>query len=200
MELEPERSSSASSDRRSSHSLGRPHARVLIAGLFAACLASSCSALGLGSTAPPTTDPAGIATVEWVIDGDTVDLLIDGNEERVRLIGIDAPESVSRNDPVQCFGAEASDALKGLLPPGTEVTIARDVEARDRFGRLLLYVRRAEDDLFVNRYLVETGFADAKFFEPNTSFEADFTRVRNEARAADLGLWGTCDGPDQPLE
>lgn len=134
-----------------------------------------------------------------MIDGDTVDLIIDGNEERVRLIGIDAPESVSRSDPIQCFGPEASDALTGLLPPGTAVTISRDVEARDRFGRLLLYIHRTEDDLFINRYLVEAGFADALFFEPNTSFEVDFTRVRNEARANDVGLWGACGGPDEPM-
>ena len=162
--------------------------------------ATSCGALGLGTSTTPSTSGAEVATVEFVVDGDTVDVIIDGVEERVRLIGIDAPESVSRNDPVQCFGPEASDALKGLLPPGTEVSISRDLEARDRFGRLLLYLRRTEDDLFINRYLIETGFADALFFEPNTSFEADFTRARNEARADGLGLWGTCDGPDQPLD
>ncbi len=167
--------------------------------LVTSMIVTACGALGLGSSAPPSTEPAGTATVEFVIDGDTVDLLIDGREERVRLIGIDAPESVSRNDPVQCFGPEASDALTGLLPPGTVVTVSRDVEARDRFGRLLLYIHRAEDDLFINRYLIEAGFADALFFDPNTSFEVDFTRVRNDARANGVGLWGSCDGPDEPL-
>lgn len=157
-------------------------------------------------SAAASCDPAGTATppdqaiVEFVIDGDTVDLAIAGTTERVRLIGIDTPESVSRDTPVQCFGAEASEALTGLLPPGTAVVIERDIEARDRFGRLLLYLRRADDGLFVNRWMVEQGFADTLFIEPNTTFEADFTRARNEARSADLGLWGACDGPDQPLE
>ena len=143
---------------------------------------------------------AGVATVDYVIDGDTVDLIIAGQEDRVRLIGIDAPESVSRDVPVQCFGAEASEALTGLLPPGSQVRIERDKEARDRYGRLLLYVHRVDDDLFVNRWLIEQGFADALFFEPNTHFEAEFTRVRNTARAEGRGLWSSCDGPDQPLE
>lgn len=143
---------------------------------------------------------AGSAVVGYVVDGDTVDLLIGGEDERVRLIGIDTPETVSRDVPVQCFGAEASAALTGLLPPGTVVRIERDQEARDRFGRLLLYLYRAEDGLFVNQWLVEQGFADTMFFEPNTTFEGPFTRVRNDARAEGRGLWAACDGPDQPLE
>jgi len=155
-----------------------------------------------GCPADQATDvvDAGTATVEFVIDGDTVDLIIAGEEERVRLIGIDTPESVSRDVPVQCFGAEASEALTGLLPPGTDVRIERDAEVRDRFGRLLLYVYRSDDDLFVNEWMIEQGFADTLFFEPNTTFEGPFTRTRNDARADGRGLWSACDGPDQPLE
>lgn len=148
----------------------------------------------------PTVSPAGVATIEWVIDGDTVDLMIAGEQERVRLIGIDTPESVSRDTPIQCFGAEASMALKGLLPVGSEVRIERDAEPRDRFGRLLLYLYRAEDDLFVNQWLVANGFADTLFFEPNTTYRSSFTDLRNQARSAALGLWASCDGPDQPLD
>lgn len=180
------------SSRRSSHSI-TGHAAVLIglsAWLLAGCPASS----------EPTADLPGQAVVHAVIDGDTVDLLIAGERERVRLIGIDTPETVSRDVPVQCFGKEASDALTGLLPSGTVVSIERDAEARDRFGRLLLYLHRADDGLFINEWLVQQGFADTLFFEPNTTFEGVFTRARNEARASSLGLWGACDGPDQPLE
>ncbi len=172
---------------------------VLGALLLSALLLSACTQLGISQGAPSGT-PMGTATVVWVIDGDTVDVEIDGERERARLIGIDTPESVSRTEPIQCYGVEASDALTGLLPPGTTVRIERDTEARDRFGRLLLYVHRAEDDLFINRHLLEQGFADVLFFDPNTAFEVEFTRIRNEARAASLGLWGDCDGPDQPLE
>ena len=59
------------------------------------------------------------------------------------LIGIDTPETVKPGTPVQCFGPEASARTKALLPPGTAVRLERDVEARDRYGRLLAYVYRA---------------------------------------------------------
>ncbi len=150
-------------------------------------------------TASPS-DSAETATVEWVIDGDTLDLIIAGRQERVRLIGVDTPESVSRDTPIQCFGEEASTALKGLLPVNSEVRIERDIEARDRFGRLLLYVYRAEDNLFINEWLVANGYADTLFFEPNIAFRSSFTERRNAARSEQLGLWASCEGPDQPLE
>ena len=69
---------------------------------------------------------------------------IDGTRERVRLLGVDAPESVHPSVPVQCFGPEASEALGGLLPAGTAVRLERDVESRDRYDRLLLYLYRAD--------------------------------------------------------
>jgi len=148
---------------------------------------------------PPSPESAEFGEVEWVVDGDTVDLIVQGEQERVRLIGIDTPESVSRDTPIQCFGAEASTALKGLLPVGTQVRVVRDEEPRDRFGRLLLYVYRAEDDLFINEWLVANGYADTLFFEPNTTYRSSFTDLRDMARDAPLGLWAQCDGPDQPL-
>ena len=155
------------------------------------------------SSAPLPTETAETAVVEFVIDGDTVDLIIDGQEERVRLIGVDTPESVSRDTPVQCYGAEASDALMGLLPVNSVVRIERDAEVRDRFGRLLLYLSRSDPtttdgELFVNEWLLTNGFADTLFFEPNTAYRSRFTRLRNSARDAGVGLWGTCEGPDQP--
>jgi len=166
-------------------------------------IAAAAAAIVITSRVEPTTTStqgAETGRVEWVIDGDTVDLIIDGQQERVRLIGIDAPESVSRDTPVQCFGQEASAALKGLLPVDTLVRLERDTEARDRFGRLLLYIYRHEDDLFVNEWLVANGYADTLFFEPNTAYQSSFTEHRNVARSAPVGLWAACEGPDQPLE
>ena len=120
--------------------------------------------------------------------------------ERVRLLGIDAPESVSPVVPRQCFGAEASAALGALLPVGSMVRISRDIESRDRYGRLLLYLHRSDDGLFVNRWLVEAGLADAVFYEPNTTHRAELEQARSIARQSGAGLWGACDGPDQPLD
>ncbi len=78
--------------------------------------------------------------------------------------------------------------------------IVRGEEARDRYGRLLLYLYRSEDDLFVNQWLLTNGFADVLFFEPNTDFQGVFTAERNKARGDGVGLWGSCESADQPLQ
>ena len=115
-------------------------------------------------------------------------------EESVRLIGIDTPETVKPDTPVQCFGPEASAHLHELLPDGTRVRVARDAEARDHFGRLLLYVWRADDDRFVNLDLVTGGFARPLSIAPNTAHAAEFAAAADEARRAGRGLWGACPG------
>jgi micrococcal nuclease len=132
-----------------------------------------------------------IGVVGRVVDGDTIRVHI-GTEETVRLIGIDTPESVDPRSPVECFGQEASAHLKELLPVGTRVRLVRDVEARDRFDRLLAYVYRVEDDLFVNRQMALDGYADLLTFPPNVAHVEDFTTAVREAREAGRGLWGAC--------
>lgn len=115
------------------------------------------------------------------------------------MIGIDTPESVSRDVPVECFGPEAKARMAELLPEGTQVRLERDVEARDRYGRLLAYVFRAEDDLFINLSLVQDGFAEAKRFEPNVARQAELDAAEVAARAEGRGLWPACGGTDTPL-
>jgi len=150
------------------------------------------------STTPPPTDsmparaPAERTVVVAVIDGDTVDVRIAGRAERVRLIGVDTPETVHPNKPVECYGPEASARLSELLPPGTEIDLAGDVEERDRYGRLLAYVLRRTDDLFVNLALVAEGYAGILPLPPNTAFAADLEAAEAAARAARLGRWGSC--------
>src|SRR5947209_3542513 len=80
-----------------------------------------------------------------------------GRRQRVRLLGIDTPESVRPNTPVQCFALEASARTKALLPKGTAVSVMGDVERRDRYGRLLAYVFRHGDGLFINLELAREG-------------------------------------------
>src|SRR3954449_5642826 len=89
----------------------------------------------------------GEATVTRVVDGDTIHVALGGADETVRYIGIDTPESVKPNTPVQCF-AEAASAANRRLVEGRRVVLTFDAERRDRYGRLLAYVRRS-DGLFV---------------------------------------------------
>lgn len=140
------------------------------------------------------------AKVERVVDGDTIEVEVDGRRESVRLLGIDAPETVSPSKPVQCYGHEASAYLAHLLPAGIGVTLVRDVELRDQYDRLLAYVVRSDDLLFVNLDLVEKGYATVLSLEPNTYYESYFATAQSHAEADRTGLWGVCGGPDVPLE
>jgi micrococcal nuclease len=94
--------------------------------------------------------------------------------------------------PVECFGPEASAHTAQLLPPGTRVRLERDVEARDHYGRLLAYVHRVDDDLFVNRSLVDGGFADVLVIEPNHAYAEELRAGRAEADRAGKGRWSAC--------
>jgi micrococcal nuclease len=136
------------------------------------------------------------ATVVRVVDGDTLVVASEGEEERVRLIGIDTPESVKPGTPVECFGKEASAHLTDLLPEGTPVRLERDVEARDRYERLLAYVYRAEDDLFVNRTMVAEGYAQPATYPPNVAHTEELVAAGRLAREEGLGLWAACGGDD----
>jgi endonuclease YncB( thermonuclease family) len=130
-----------------------------------------------------------------VVDGDTIDVELDvrpRHRERVRLIGIDTPETVKPDTPVQCYGPQAHERTAALLPPGTRVRLERDLEARDAYDRLLAYVVRASDGLFVNRQLVSEGFAHTLRIEPNTAHAAELAAAATAAERADLGLWGAC--------
>jgi micrococcal nuclease len=176
--------------------LGRPDARPLrgLAVLALLLVTGGCRGV-LTAPGGPAAD-AGTGTVVQVIDGDTVDIRLGGTTERVRLIGVDTPETVARDRPVQCFGAEASARTKALLPAGTEVRIERDEVTRDQYGRLLAYVWRTDDDVLVNLALVEGGFADAVTFGDNEALYAAFAAAEAKARADGTGLWSACGGPD----
>ncbi len=140
----------------------------------------------------------GDATVVRVIDGDTIVVRLAGTEETVRLIGIDTPETVKPDAPVECYGPEASAHLETILPPGTSVRLARDNEARDHFGRLLVYLHRAGDDLFVNLDLAQRGLARPLDISPNSARAAQISAAASQARAAGLGLWGACEPTARP--
>jgi micrococcal nuclease len=141
---------------------------------------------------------AGTANIVRVVDGDTVVVRLGGHDQRVRLIGIDTPETVSPVKPVQCYGHQASVHTKALLPPGTAVRLVRDVDERDIYGRLLAYVYRVRDGLFVNLELARDGFASLLTYPPNVAHVDQFRAAVDGARRRDIGLWRTCGGPGVP--
>jgi micrococcal nuclease len=173
-----------------------PHPRARLRALpsIVGLLAALVTLVGCRSTDPPSSDRPGDAVVERVVDGDTIDVDIGGHEERVRLIGIDTPETKDEDAPVQCYGPEASALTELLLPHGTAVRLERDVEARDDYGRLLAYVHRA-DGLFVNLELARQGAATVLSIRPNTAYAGVIAGAVDEARRAGRGLWGACPVP-----
>jgi micrococcal nuclease len=134
---------------------------------------------------------SGDGRVTRVVDGDTIHVQVGGEDETVRYIGVDTPETVKPNTPVQCFGKKAS-AYNHRLVDGQRVRLRFDAERRDRYGRLLAYVYRTKDGLFVNDALVRNGYATTLTIPPNVAHEADFRASARKAREADRGLWREC--------
>jgi micrococcal nuclease len=126
-----------------------------------------------------------------VTDGDTIRVALTGRVERVRYIGIDTPEEVRPDTPVQCYARRAA-AENARLVAREQVRLVLDVEHRDRFGRLLAYVYRASDGLFVNAALARGGFARTLTIPPNVRFADRFAALARQARRAGRGLWSAC--------
>jgi micrococcal nuclease len=124
-----------------------------------------------------------------IVDGDTIEVLVNGHQEDVRYIGIDTPESVAPGEPVECYGHQASDLNAELVEDET-VRLVFDAERRDQYGRLLAYVYVG--DLFVNAELVRDGYATTLTIAPNDSFAGLFDRLEQGAANAGRGLWGDC--------
>jgi micrococcal nuclease len=150
---------------------------------------------GRGSRATGAVRPGALlrARVTRVVDGDTVKALVAGRPDTVRYIGMDTPEEVKPGVPVECFARRAA-ARNRRLVAGETVLLRLDRNPRDRYGRLLAYVYRARDGLFVNAALVREGFARQDPFPDNRAHAALFARLDAAARARHIGLWGRC-GP-----
>ena len=123
-----------------------------------------------------------------VIDGDTVKIDYRGKATNVRLIGVDTPETVHPSKPVEAYGKEASNFTKNLLQ-GESVYLRYDVERTDTFGRLLAYLYRAPDGLFVNLEIVRQGYGHAYTQFPFKHMEL-FRYYGNRARTTGKGLYG----------
>ncbi len=126
-------------------------------------------------------------TVKRVIDGDTIIVSKPGEEDqRVRLIGVDTPETVKPNTPVQPYGKAASDYTKKHLT-GQQVRLEYDREKNDRYGRTLAYVWLG-DDMF-NVMLAKEGLARAKFYPPNDKYRILIEQAQKEAQKKQLNIW-----------
>ena len=137
-------------------------------------------------------DRAFRATVDRVVDGDTFIALVRGERVRVRLIGVDAPESVKPGYPVECWGHEASGVLTRLLPEGTRVRAAYQPGGRtDVYGRDLWDVW-LPDGRFLQAVLVRRGAAEAVAYRPQVAHATYLEQVEAAARARRVGLWGHC--------
>lgn len=154
--------------------------------------ASSISLPSPTAAAPPIA-VACLADLSWepatlvrVIDGDTIDVRINGRQERVRYIGVDTPE---RGQP---WYTEATQANRRLVEQGP-LWLARDVSERDRYERLLRYV--IAGDQFVNLALVEQGFAQVATFPPDVRCAETYLAAQQRARTEGVGLWGTTAAP-----
>lgn len=124
--------------------------------------------------------------VTRVIDGDTIE--IEGGE-RVRLIGVDTPETVHPKKSVQCFGKEASAHTKELLE-GKRVRLEADVEDKDRYGRLLRYIWIGDE--LINATMLRDGFGSLLTIPPNVRYVERFRAAQKDAREAKRGLWSAC--------
>jgi micrococcal nuclease len=136
-------------------------------------------------------EPAASAVVQVtrVVDGDTVEVVLDGREEDVRYIGVDTPETVKPGEPVQCFGPQAS-AFNHRTVEGRRVRLVFGAERRDVYGRLLAYVYL--DGRFVNAELVRRGLARTLTIPPNDRFAERLKQLEIAAARAGRGLWGAC--------
>lgn len=141
------------------------------------------------TTAPPVRPAAastGEAVVTGLVDGDTLDVRIDGRVERIRLLNIDTPETVDPDRPVQCLGPEASAFLAARLPVGTPVRLEYDVERTDRYGRTLAAVRTTDGGL-VNADIARAGLGTALVVGPNRRFFDPVYAAQQEAAAGRRG-------------
>ena len=137
------------------------------------------------------------ALIVRAIDGDTAVVRIDGQEKRVRFLGVDTPETVHPNKPVQFYGKEASSFTKESLN-GRRVWLEYDSNPQDRYGRHLAYIwlnnpktineSTIRENMF-NAKLLLGGYAKVMIIKPNRRYETEFSKFQEEARNKKLGVW-----------
>lgn len=171
-------------------------------------------------SSPTQLSERGLAVkVVSVIDGDTVVIEIQeqsakalnhtpnsnpitrvqGGTETVRILGIDTPEKTGGPRAAECFGDQAKQYANKLMPKGSTIWLKRDVETRDRYGRLLGFIW-LEDGTFYNLHMLEKGYATPLFIGLNQRYQQDFESAADAARKSWVGFWQHCGGPDVLLQ
>lgn len=172
--------------------------------LFLIILTFSIKSLFFRNTPAPTANPpkkeiyekqpvqktGGYHSVIRVVDGDTIVVDINGELTKVRLIGLDTPETIDPRKPVQCFGVEAADKAKGVLS-GQKVKIETDPSqgTRDKYGRLLAYAFLPDGVLF-NKIMIEEGYGHEYTYRLPYKYQKEFKATERQARELKKGLWG----------
>ena len=141
------------------------------------------------------------AKVVKIIDGDTIKIEYAGTEENVRLIGIDTPESSKNSkakkdaersgqdvETIVAMGKKATNYVKSIIKPGTNIEIEFDVQSRDKYSRLLGYVY-LQNGKMLNEKIVSAGYANVMTIPPNVKYQDRFLAAYKEARENNRGLW-----------
>jgi len=145
---------------------------------------------GTATGGPGPSGPTESATVVRIVDGDTIVVDRGRGAEKVRYIGMDTPETVKPDSPVEWMGPEAS-AANAALVEGRRVTLEKDVSETDRFGRLLrdVWIEKPTGWLMINLELVRTGFAAVSTYPPDVKYVDLLLAAQRQAREAGVGLW-----------
>ncbi len=167
---------------------------VAVATLLSLAL-SGCGASS-SSESPTGTVERLSGTVNRVVDGDTLVARVDGARVRVRLLGVDAPETAIGRGSAECYGVEAADAARDLLPRGLGIALRTDpTQGReDRFGRLLAEVTVAGQARTVNETLVADGSAKVFRGDGQGRLQPALRAAERDARRDGLGIWERCPG------
>lgn len=155
-------------------------------GWVAALAAGALAVGGVAVYAQPASEPEPV-TVERVIDGDTVDVRLEGETERIRLLNVDTPETKHPEKEIECLGPEATEFLQEQLPVGQEIKLEFDEERTDRYGRVLAGIFK--DDELINAQIARAGLGVAASFDPNTRFFSEVKSAQDEAESQGVGLF-----------
>ncbi len=165
--------------------------KLLVIALVVVVAATQSDWLSQGVQTAEQNQP-GLYTVAHYVDGDTIDVNMNGNIETVRFIGVDTPETHKPNTPVQCYGPQAAAYTKEIISKYGKVRLQADPldTNRDRYGRLLRYVY-LPDGTLLDEQLVQKGYGFAYLGFP-FSLKEQFAKDEQTAQAAKLGLWAAC--------